>query len=130
MPVPHIAIRLDPGPWPDGQWQNYRPTGGEVSGHVKISSDEDLSCRSIHLQVGWRTEGRGDTDSETILENVLHTGDFAAGEKEYNFRATIPAGPISYDGHHIKIVWFVSARIDIAWKRDPKVEEHFLVTLP
>jgi hypothetical protein len=37
---------------------------------------------------------------------------------------------MSYAGHHIRIVWKVIARLDLAWRRDPTCEAIFMVTLP
>ncbi|MDA7979763.1 MAG: hypothetical protein MPJ50_13430 [Pirellulales bacterium] len=130
MATPTIIIHIDPGPWEDPQWRNHRPTGGKVAGRVRVSCMETLACRGVRLTIGWRTEGRGDQDSALILDDTPHYGELSPGDHEFPFSVEIPAGPISYQGHHIKIVWFAAARIDLAWKRDPKAEQQFLVTLP
>lgn len=130
MSAPTIEIEFDPGPWTDESWKNFRPTGGEIAGRVRVSAQQNVGCRGIHVEVGWRTEGRGDTDSEALLNKTVHSGEFPAGQQEFPFRLQLPAGPISYDGKYIKIVWYAQARIDLAWKRDPKAEKQFLVTLP
>jgi len=58
---------------------------------------------SIKLTVGWRTEGRGDEEKsiiyETDIEPLLKT----------DFSCQIPpAGPISYDGQLLRIIWEVN----------------------
>ncbi len=130
MPSPTIDIELDPGPWQDPQWRDYRATGGKVSGRVRVTTLEHLACRGVRLNVGWRTEGRGDQDSQLLLDEHVHFGELPPGEQVFPFQAELPVGPISFDGKYIKIVWFANARIDLAWKLDPKAEQKFFVTLP
>lgn len=131
MSAPEITFELDPGPWgTDPEWRDFRATGGSISGRATVTTDELIKCRGVDLVLGWRTEGRGDRDQQLILEDRVHAGELYPGTRVFPFQATLPEGPISYDGHHIKIVWFVGIQIDIAWKRDPKNEMPFFVTLP
>ncbi|AFZ61257.1 hypothetical protein H6G54_02900 [Anabaena cylindrica FACHB-243] len=77
---------------------------------LEVSSDLTGSCtwipdgknkeNSLTLTIGWRTEGRGSIDSEIIYETEL-----IQSETTY-FKCKIPvAGPISYDGKLLRIIW-------------------------
>ncbi len=130
MSSPKIEIALDPGPWTEPEFALHWPCRGRVSGRVCVETFERITPRAVRVSVGWRTEGRGDEDSEILLEETLHTGELPIGRREFPFAVQLPEAPISYVGNYIKIVWQVAAHIDLAWKRDPKDIKTFFVTLP
>lgn len=125
MGKPLLFLDFDPGPWDDDDRLDHRPAGGTISGRVRMTADDMHDCRRLILTVGWHTEGRGDRDSHHITEISLHQGQINPGEEEFPFRCELPEGPISYAGHLINIVWEVQARLDLAWKIDPKVSRQF-----
>ena len=127
--TPTLEIELDPGPWPQGDWANYRAAGGNVSGALRVNSPDPLECRAVRISIGWHTEGRGDKDEAVIFEETVHRGPLH-GEHSFRFSTPLPAGPVSYAGKYITIVWQAAAAIDLAWKRDPHTEQTFFVTLP
>lgn len=130
MAAPRLDIELDPGPWNDPQWAEFRAAGDSVSGRVLLFVDDLISCRRLLVSVGWHTEGRGDRAEGTCGEETLLEGELHPGEHTFPFSFRLPAGPISYAGHYVNIVWQVAARLDLAWKRDPKAERRFQLTLP
>ncbi len=66
-------------------------------------SPQENTKQSLQLTVGWRTEGRGDKDQETLYETIVKPS-----TKCY-FDCKIPqAGPVTYDGQLIRIIWEVS----------------------
>lgn len=127
---PSIQIELDPGPWSEPEFADYRICGEPVRGHVIVISDESLNCRNVSASVEWHTEGRGDQDDGTVWEERVHEGELPPGEHRFPFTAPLPAEPMSYAGHYIQIVWQVKARIDLAWARDPAAERSFYAVLP
>lgn len=130
MPKPVLQIDLDPGPWAESHLQDHRVTGGTVSGRVRMTSEDMMTCRRLTVEIGWHTEGTGDTDRDSVFETELHTGEIYPGEHEYAFSCQLPDGPVSYSGHLLNIVWSVSARLDLAWKRDPTAVQPFFLSLP
>ncbi len=131
MAEPDIRIDLDPGPWTEPEFADYRICGEPVSGDIVIRSEEFLNCRGVVVSLGWQTEGRGNKDSETVWEQRVHSGPIERGETRIRFAAPLPAeGPMSYAGRYINIVWRVAARIDLAWKRDPVAEKVIYAVLP
>jgi hypothetical protein len=59
--------------------------------------------REVTLKVGWRTEGRGTVDSETIYTNAF------SGTNSFSFSCKLPGlGPVSYDGEILRIIWEVT----------------------
>jgi hypothetical protein len=78
---------------------NFRP-GEEIRGSVLWSFDNTTS--PLELSLFWRTEGKGTQDvgiAETI--SIETTG--ASGQKDFKF--TAPAGPYSFSGKLISIIW-------------------------
>jgi hypothetical protein len=130
MAAVKLEIELDPGPWDDPEWADYRAVGGTVSGRVKTITDDPISCRRLVVSVGWHTEGRGDKDQEAVGEETVFEGELQPDQPSFPFSFPLPAGPVSYAGHYINIVWQVSANLDLAWKRDPHTEQTFFLTLP
>jgi hypothetical protein len=129
MATPEIQIEMDPGPWTEGEWVDYRLAGSPVSGRVRIRALEPVRCRGVIVSVGWHTEGKGDTDRAAVFEEIVHQGELSVGEHVFPFAAHLPDSPMSYTGKYIKIVWQVAARIDIALRTDPHLERTFFVTL-
>jgi Arrestin (or S-antigen), N-terminal domain len=126
-----LAIELDTasanGRGPDHR-DHYAP-GEPISGHVLAIAGEPTNCRRLTVEIGWHTEGRGDKDAETHFETTLHEGPIEPGEQRFPFAATLPEGPLSYAGHYVNIVWQVNARLDLAWRFDPKAERTFYLAL-
>ncbi len=123
-----IDLELEPGPCRDPDLENYYPTGGTIRGRVRVLTNEPFDCRGVLLRLGWNTQGRGDEDHEDVVLSTLFAGTLPIGESEYEFEAKLPSSPISYAGHYINVIWSVEARLDLAWKRDPKIEKVFYVT--
>jgi len=128
--APSIRIELDPGPWREPEFADYRVCGDTVGGHAIVSTLEALSCRAVTLSVGWHTEGRGDRDEAFVFEQRVHEGELSSGEHRFPFAAKLSDGPMSYAGHYMNIIWQVKAQIDLAWKRDPMAEKKFYAVLP
>ena len=130
MAAVKLEIELDPGPWDDPEWADYRAVEGTVSGRLTAITDEPITCRRLVVSVGWHTEGRGDKDQEAVGEETVFEGELRPDQPSFPFSFPLPAGPVSYAGHYINIVWQVSANLDLAWKRDPHAEHTFFLTLP
>lgn len=131
MAKPTVRIELDP---PEsnhgGERSDFVMTENYVSeetitGRVIVDVPEPITCRNITLIVGWRTEGRGDLDRDSFYERQLDAGELKVGVSTYDFSCQLPDGPISYAGHYINIIWEAAARIDLAWKIDPKTAREF-----
>ena len=69
-------------------------------------------------------------DQEAFGEETVFEGELQPDQPSFPFSFPLPAGPVSYAGHYINIVWQVSASLDLAWKRDPHTEQTFFLTLP
>lgn len=114
-----LNVTLDAGPWSEPGYEQCRPVGGVVSGTVTWNAPEPLKMRLIEVELRWRTEGRGDTDQEAPAKQELAKYELPAGESSWRFELRLPPdGPITYEGHLIRILWEVRAHIDIAWGRD------------
>jgi hypothetical protein len=131
MAKPTLRIELDPPnsnhggqPTDFAMAESYLPEE-TIRGRVIIDVPEPITCRKIIVNVGWRTEGRGDLDYDSIHEQHVESGELNVGTSTYEFSCELPDGPISYAGHYINIIWEASARIDLAWKIDPKAAREF-----
>ena len=121
-----IRIQLDPGQSDDPDWERYRVGGDRISGQVVVETDELIECRAVRIAGGWHTEGKGDRDEEVIYATTLHKGKLNATH-QFPFETMLPEQPISYSGHHIKVIWTATATVDLAWQKDPRAEEMFFV---
>lgn len=102
--------------------ERYHP-GDEVSGHVVVQTDDSVRCDGLVAELLWKTHGRGNSTSGDAETVELFQGEWVGStHMRYAFRFTLPAGPVTYNGHYLNVGWFVRARADIPWKIDPKAE--------
>lgn len=74
--------------------------GSELNGSCIWTPHTRKNEKPLNLEIGWRTEGKGISDEETLFKTEIR-----ASERTY-FKSQIPiAGPVSYDGHLIRIIW-------------------------
>lgn len=106
----------------DGK-NTFRP-GETVNGTIQVRIDKDVRCDGLEVGLRWRTHGRGNTASETIVFETLFQGEWTAGTVfQRPFAFEFPAGPYTYHGNLLNVVWEVYATADIPWAIDPRVEE-------
>lgn len=98
-------------------------TGGTVAGTVSWSA-EGRAPEAIEVALRYRTEGRGTEDSRRVAEQRHELDAAGFGSlPTISFRLDVPPeGPVSYDGDLIRVIWEVTARLDIPWARDEKHE--------
>lgn len=101
--------------------------GDVVRGEVVVRVEKETTCKSLMVEVGWSTHGRGNRASEDVFEENLFIGDWQPGEYRYPFEVTLPHGPYTYHGHYLNIDWYAEARADVPWAFDPKDEVDFEV---
>ena len=77
----------------------FRP-GEEVRGEASWSLDEDPT--EVELRLFWRTEGKG-TQDVGVVETV--TFEKPGGQDRRDFRVRLPAGPYSFSGTLVSLVW-------------------------
>lgn len=122
MSKPSVSIELARGPWADdgSEYERSWPVGGRVKGRVSISAPVATKTRKITIDLTWKTEGRGNPDKKSVDSVTIHEGELYDGAMiNHDFELTLPEdGPITYDGHYIRIVWTVVVRIDIPWAKD------------
>jgi len=103
--------------------------GEPIAGVAKIAAHDDFFCRKLTLIREWKTEGRGNRAGGGE-EGMIFADDveFHSGEtREFPFRFIGLAGPASYDGHYLKVVWHLRAQVDISLAVDVKHEEKFVL---
>ena len=119
MPKCELTIELD-----DANRQ-FNP-GDKIRGRVRVRVSQDVTCNALQVGLRWSTHGSGNEDSETGVAETLFEGEWHEGEdREYPFELTAPAGPASYNGHHVSIAHRVYATADIPWAFDPKAQVDF-----
>lgn len=131
MSKPVVTIELERGPWPGDAYEHAWPVGRCVTGRVRIDASVATKTRRITACLEWKTEGRGNRNTGTASRVTIHEGDLYEGMSiRYEFELRIPEdGPISYEGHLIRILWAVMVRIDIPWGRDV-VERAAITVVP
>ncbi|MGQ9630743.1 MAG: hypothetical protein ACUVXI_10590 [bacterium] len=103
--------------------------GGRIRGSVLIRPERDIKCKKVTLVGGYTVRGAGTHEGANFVEKEIHRGAIRGGEEvRSSFDWDISEdGPISYQGHYIKIEWFVEAKVDAPLWRDPGSRKVFLV---
>lgn len=103
--------------------------GDTISGSVEVGVDRDVDRQKLVAKLLWKTHGRGNSDEAAFDELELYTGPWSSGEHHtYPFQLTLPEeGPYTYRGEYLNVDWYVEARSDIPWARDPRTSQDFLV---
>lgn len=89
--------------------------GESLSGTVIWQSDRNEIPKSATISIGWSTEGRGTRDRKTVNKLSLDPNQFAAAQGDaIPFSLDIPdAGPITYNGNLIRVIWELKILIDM-----------------
>ena len=120
---PVISIRLKGV----GQTQVFHP-GDSLSGVLEIQPNDVIQCRSVQLTIGWHTEGKGDRNGVTMLQQDYPIKEIRPENPIVeHFDFVLPSEPWSFAGHLIRIVWEVHAKIDIAFGRDYNTSLQFVL---
>lgn len=81
--------------------------GEEISGEVSWSRSS--APREVAVRLFWFTRGKGDRDSETVLEHVVES---PLAEDQRSFFFIAPSAPPSFSGKLISLLWAVELVID------------------
>ena len=85
-------------------------TGAFVTGHVRWAGDARVN--RIIIAAHWETRGEGNR-VWGVARSVVFAPKTGVHEAKVPFRLMIPhAGPISFEGSLITIVWSIKVRID------------------
>lgn len=102
--------------------------GGVLRGRIVARCEGQKAPRAVVVEAGWRTEGRGSRDQGDVLSQRLEPRGGHA-EIDEPFEVPIPAaGPCSYDGDLLRIIWELRVRLDIPWGRDETTARPFVVS--
>ena len=110
--------------------ENRRYRGGEiVSGTVQIKPLQDINARSIVLTHLWKTDGIGNSHSETLQTiRLAEAQQLTAGQElNFNFETIAPASPLPVRGKLISVKHAVNVHIEVPWAIDPSFEEDYLL---
>ena len=106
--------------------RRYR-IGEVVAGRVEVRVDADCTCNGLEVTRLWATHGKGNRAQGAEESQTLFTGTWRAGEThDYEFRFTIPPGPLTYHGEYLNVDHYIQATADIPWAFDPSAEEELL----
>jgi hypothetical protein len=99
--------------------------GDVVAGMVRWGRLESAP-RSVRIQLRYWTEGRGDSDGGVVAEVELDGAVQGAGR----FELPVPeAGPMSFEGKLIRVLWAAELIIDKTLRPDPDIS-HAITVLP
>lgn len=103
--------------------------GDPVRGTVQVTADEVCDIRRLVLRLEWRTHGRGNTDrgdpEDVVLASDLNL--IPGAPQTFSFEFEAPEEPFTYRGRIINVDWYVRARADLAWARDPGAETEIII---
>ncbi|MCS7224725.1 MAG: hypothetical protein NZ959_09260 [Armatimonadetes bacterium] len=114
-------------PAKEGEPIRFQP-GQQMLGEVVLRPQKDVTCRHLWVGLRWRTEGRGDFDSEEINRVDLFQGTLRGGTvHSFPFAFALPQQPWSYSGVLVKIIWEISVEVDIPWAINLRHQQPFLL---
>jgi hypothetical protein len=85
----------------DGEHSAYRP-GSSLSG--RIVWDMSQAPTSIVASLTWSTEGKGDDEGDSVVEQIWHP---TTEKGTQAFRWELPRGPLSLEATLIRIRWSI-----------------------
>lgn len=99
-----------------------------IRGRVLVHASDACRCDKLTIALQWRTHGKGNVAKGSAQTLVLFVGEWQAGASHaYPFELTAPAGPCTYRGSLLNVDWYLTARADVPWAFDPKVETELLL---
>ncbi len=115
-----MRFELDRGPWEGEEYERCFAVGGSIGGRLIVDVLNGQRARELRVELRWRTEGRGDRNEEKVAAQTVLSGDLPAMQSAaMPFTLDVPdAGPITYEGHLIRIRWFVRGVVDVPWGKD------------
>ncbi len=117
---PRVILRLDRH---DGVYQ----PGETLSGEYRLEGISRRDLEGLEVSVLWRTEGKGETDTGThaLWRYATELGDWLDPRQPGRFSTVLPAGPLSYQGAIVKILWLVRIRVFLHRQKPLTVETPF-----
>lgn len=118
-PDPTLGLTMD---------VDVAPVGGRFEGRLDRMPHLDDSqeagkhrIQGVRLELGYTTEGRGDTDGKIVDRQQFRVDDW--GRLSAPFRVDVPGdAPISYDGRLIRLRWSITATVMIKMGLDRPLE--------
>ncbi len=102
---------------------------GLLARNPQLSDSQEANqhrLQGVRLQLGYITEGRGDTDKGVIYSQEFPVDEW--GRMSTTFRIPVPeTAPISYDGRLIRVRHWISATVMVKMALDRKLEIPVLV---
>jgi len=98
---------------------SFRP-GQALEGTVRWNLQENPE--SIEVSLCWHTAGKG-TEDVGVVETLRFEAPGSLGAKDFRFE--LPAGPYSFSGSLISIIWAVEAA---AWPMGETVKRQIIVS--
>ena len=101
--------------------------GGEtVTGHVIVTADSDVNCKSLDVTCCWMTHGRGNVARGDAETQSLYQGHWQSGQEyRYPFKLKSSTWPPTYYGTYLNVGHYIEARAKLPWKIDPKAQQEF-----
>lgn len=103
--------------------------GSSMRAHWRIGRVPVEQLQGVEVSVLWHTEGKGDEDLSVIhFERHERSDLIRLGLADSRpLQCILPAAPLSYRGHLMRIEWAVRVRVFLTDGRDIATEHPFLV---
>jgi hypothetical protein len=101
--------------------------GERLSGRYLVDGAHAFGVRSAELSVLWYTSGKGEEDMavhyfERLVDETARPLDLRVPRR---FATVLPASPLSYDGHIVKVCWCVRLRLFLSQGQETVAEVPF-----
>ena len=110
----------------DAPTAHYQP-GERLTGRYMVDGSHPWAARAVELSVLWYTAGKGEEDM--AVHHFERTVDEPARPLDLRlprrFATVLPASPLSYDGHIVKVCWCVRLRLFLPHGQESVAEVSF-----
>jgi hypothetical protein len=101
--------------------------GERMSGRYLVDGAHGFGVRSAEFSVLWYTAGKGEEDMavhhfERLVDETTRPLDLRVPRR---FATVLPASPLSYDGHIVKVCWCVRLRLFLSQGQETVTEVPF-----
>ncbi|MCC9657637.1 hypothetical protein LOC70_17680 [Rhodopirellula sp. JC737] len=105
----------------------FYAAGSSLKAGWRISRIDWEELQSVELSVLWHTEGKGDEDLGVHYFQRYDRSDLQQIEltERQEINCTLPASPLSYQGHLLQIQWKIRVRVFLADGREIVAEQPF-----
>lgn len=86
--------------------------GSTLRGRIEVTARSPLKSATVGVELGWVTAEQRSAEVRPVRRTQIYCGPLS-GASSHPFALTVPGGPITYHGKHIKLDWQLTGRVTV-----------------